>query len=111
MSIFFNECQYSKAIWSAAENWITTAQSVNISFSMQNVLLGFGEQRNDVLTLITVLIKQQLFICRCTNRLPVFRKIIAHITQYYNDERYLYAINNKEQQFQSRWCLLQSLFR
>ena len=37
---------------------------VNISFSMQNVLLGFGEQRNDVLTIITVLIKQQLFICR-----------------------------------------------
>ena len=66
--------QKTKAIWIAAENWITSAQSINISFSMQNVLLGFGEQRNDVLTLITVLIKQQLFICRCNNRLPVFGK-------------------------------------
>ena len=74
---------------------------------MQNVLLGFGEQRNDVLTLITVLIKQQLFIYRCNNMLLVFGKIITHIRQYYNDERYLYAINNNEQQIQSRWCLLQ----
>ena len=36
------EREYSKAIWIAAKNWTTTAQSVNISFSMQNVLLGFG---------------------------------------------------------------------
>ena len=74
LNIFFYYCEYSKAFWIAAENWITSAQSVNISFSVQNVLLGFGEQRNDVLTLITVLIKQQLFICRCNNRLPVFEE-------------------------------------
>ena len=52
----FYYCECSKAIWIAAENWITSAQSITILFSLQNVLLGFGEQRNVVLTLITVFI-------------------------------------------------------
>ena len=106
---FFIECRYSKAIWEATQNWLSTAHSVP-PFSKQNILLGFTEQRNDVLTLITVLIKQQLFICRCNNKFPVFSKIVKHITQYYNDEKYLYAINNNKEKFQKRWCLLETLF-
>ena len=76
----FYYCEYSKAIWIAAENWITSAQSINISFSVQNVLLGFGEQRNDVLTLITVLIKQQLFIWRCNNSTCFWKNHYSHKT-------------------------------
>ena len=108
--IFFYECKYSRAIWIATENWLSTAQTIPTPFSIQNILLGFTEQRNDILTLITVLIKQQLFNCRCNNNLPVFATIVKHITQYYNDEKYFYYIKNNQQGFQARWCLLQSLF-
>ena len=107
---FFYDCEISKFIWKETEKWINRGSLVQIKFNLRNVIFGFEEKRNDALNCIVILIKQQLFVQKLNNKMPIFNTIKKKVIQYYEDEKYINYISGTHSKFVVKWQSLRSLF-
>ena len=91
--------------------WINRGSLVQIKFNLRNVIFGFEEKRNDALNCIVILIKQQLFVQKLNNKMPIFNTIKKKVIQYYEDEKYINYISGTHSKFVVKWQSLRSLFK
>ena len=97
--IFLYKCEISKAIWFKTMGWIFDRTQTQIFFSMENILFGFQEQRNDALNCILIVVKHQLFWYKLNGKVPRFEMIKQKVTQCYNDEKYICNVSDKQEMF------------
>ena len=107
---FLYKCKFSQEIWSKTMGWIFDCSQICVIFSMENILFGFQEQRNDALNCILIVIKYQLFWFKLNGKLPSFEMVKQKVIQYHNDEKYVFNVSGKQEKFHKKWLMLQALF-
>ena len=107
---FFYKCEISRKIWNETTNWIYERTQVRIEFTLENIIFGFEDKRNDALNCIVTLIKQQMFIYKLNNKIPSFNIMTKRVLQYYEDEKYIQIISGTYNKFLVKWQALQLLF-
>ena len=100
----FLECKYVKTIWNDLQNLC------NVSFSDNNKLFGFYDKLDDksydVLSHITIIVKQCIHASRLAPKKPDFQEVIARIKDTEQTERDIALRNAKLEKHLNKWTRL-----
>ena len=107
---FFSECQYVDRLWVEVREWININTGLEITFTTENKLFGFGGINNSALNCITMLVRYEIYVCKIRKIIPRFDLCKYSIREYYDREKFIARNNHKLQVFQKKWCLFRHLF-
>ena len=100
----FLECKYVKTIWNDLQNLC------NVSFSDNDKLFGFyqnvDDKSYDVLSHITIIVKQCIHRSRLAPKIPTFQEVKAKIIETEQTERDIALRNAKLEKHLNKWARL-----
>ena len=104
------KCQVNKGIWDYVHGTMHTLTNLFIQLSDSELFLGTIDTEGHILTnLISIIIKQYLYACRCLIIMPSPGVIIEKIKEFRHIESCAAFKNNQTEKFNQKWGPLQGL--
>ena len=104
------KCQVSKGIWDYVHRAMCAVTNLFIQISDSELYLCTINTEGHILTnLISIIIKQYLYTCRCLSTMPSSGVMIEKIKEFRHIESPAAFKNNQTEKFDQKWGPLQGL--
>jgi len=108
----FTECPVSIILWRSVERWIRDLLNIEISFSPNQIILGYLLKDSDFLPINTILIvtKYYIFLSAHTSRPLDILNLKSKIKNVYMEQKLLAEINLIIDDFEKHWSRFKHIF-
>ena len=104
------DCCKVRPVWSKLQALMRKVK-IECDINIRNIVFNEVNQNpNHVTNVITLITKQFIFRCKCTEETFSFSNIVREIKKYYNIELYNAKINDRTRKVINRWSPVFKIF-
>lgn len=103
------KCSVSKTIWSNIFGNIQNTCDLHVQLTDEEIYLGLLNPELRLLNLVTLVVKQYLYACRCRLTKPIWKIALTKIKEVRDIEHKVAVKNNHLEKFTKKWDLLANI--
>ena len=105
-------CQKAQDLWQLFQKFIlqcTTAQGNELAFTPENIMLNLVYPKSaHMVNLLTLIVKQHIFYCKCAGKKLDFEEAICKIESIFEIERYNASVQGLRKKHEAKWSCYHS---